>query len=115
MEGIENPKKEVTLLAKLRHPNLVKLIGFCLEEEEMLLCYEYMPNRSLDQLLFGTTIFSILSTYCKELRWDYRVTIQFRYYPNQESCLKIKFNTELTMSSATKVLRNSNRNLAFLH
>jgi serine/threonine protein kinase len=58
-EETENPMKEVTLLAKLRHPNLVKLLGFCIQEEEMLLCYEYMPNRSLDQLMFGTKIFSV--------------------------------------------------------
>ncbi|KAJ3705148.1 hypothetical protein LUZ61_008853 [Rhynchospora tenuis] len=69
-EGIENSKKEVTLLGKLRHPNLVKLLGYCVREEEMLLCYEYIPNRSLDQLLFGN-----LENQDSPLNWGMRYSI----------------------------------------
>ncbi|KAL2229155.1 serine/threonine-protein kinase RIPK [Sesamum indicum] len=43
---------EVIFLGQLRHRNLVKLIGYCCEEEHRLLVYEYMPRGSLENQLF---------------------------------------------------------------
>ncbi|KAL3830041.1 hypothetical protein ACJIZ3_018843 [Penstemon smallii] len=43
---------EVIFLGQLRHANLVKLIGYCCEEEHRLLVYEYMPRGSLENQLF---------------------------------------------------------------
>ncbi|KAK7295507.1 hypothetical protein RJT34_18416 [Clitoria ternatea] len=45
--GLSEFKNEVVLLCQLHHPNLISLIGFCIEKEELILVYEYTPNGSL--------------------------------------------------------------------
>lgn len=49
-------KTEMNRLGKLRHPNLVPLLGYCLVEDEKLLVYKYLSNGTLSSVLHGKTI-----------------------------------------------------------
>ncbi|GKV43688.1 hypothetical protein SLEP1_g50949 [Rubroshorea leprosula] len=68
VQGEPQFKNEVRLLARLQHRNLVRLLGFCLDGNERLLIYEFVPNLSLDRFIFDPI---------KRLRldWDTRYKI----------------------------------------
>ncbi|KAK1284610.1 Serine/threonine-protein kinase [Acorus calamus] len=57
-EGLQGHREwltEVNFLGQLRHPNLVKLIGYCCEDDHRLLVYEFMFRGSLENHLFRKT------------------------------------------------------------
>uniref|UniRef100_A0A8R7JV27 non-specific serine/threonine protein kinase n=1 Tax=Triticum urartu TaxID=4572 RepID=A0A8R7JV27_TRIUA len=60
---------EVNYLGQLSHPNLVKLVGYCVEDEQRLLVYEFMPRGSLENHLFRR------STHFQPLSWNLRMKI----------------------------------------
>ncbi|KAI7738482.1 hypothetical protein M8C21_024861 [Ambrosia artemisiifolia] len=51
-QRIKEYASEVRIISRLRHKNLVKLVGWCHEKGELLLAYEFMENGSLDLHLF---------------------------------------------------------------
>ncbi|KAL0315586.1 UNVERIFIED_CONTAM: Receptor-like serine/threonine-protein kinase [Sesamum radiatum] len=62
LQGHREWMAEVDFLGQLHHPNLVKLIGYCIEDDQRLLVYEFMTRGSLENHLFRKT--SRHQTFC---------------------------------------------------
>ncbi|GLT67051.1 hypothetical protein SLA2020_393850 [Shorea laevis] len=68
-QGHQEWLTEVNYLGQLHHSHLVKLIGFCLEDEHRLLVYEFMPRGSLENHLFRR------GSYFQPLSWSLRLKV----------------------------------------
>eukprot|EP00252_Welwitschia_mirabilis_P015163 TRINITY_DN3336_c0_g1_i1.p1 TRINITY_DN3336_c0_g1~~TRINITY_DN3336_c0_g1_i1.p1 ORF type:complete len:429 (-),score=84.70 TRINITY_DN3336_c0_g1_i1:161-1447(-) len=69
-DGLQGHKEwlaEVNFLGELAHPNLVRLVGYCIEDDHRLLAYEFMPRGSLENHLFRKGSFP--------LPWNIRMKI----------------------------------------
>ncbi|KAE8715015.1 putative LRR receptor-like serine/threonine-protein kinase RFK1 [Hibiscus syriacus] len=96
---------EIGMISCLQHPNLVKLHGFCVEGDQLLLVYEYMENNSLARALFGSECNQL------ELDWPTRLNICIGIakglaFLHEESRLKIVHRD----IKATNVLLDSDLN-----
>ena len=56
-QGIREFLTEIDVISNVKHPNLVELIGCCVEEDNRILVYEYLENSSLDRALLGMNLF----------------------------------------------------------
>ncbi|KMZ58983.1 S-locus receptor kinase (SRK) [Zostera marina] len=84
--GLNDFMNEAMLIQQLRHRNLVRFLGCCMEGEERLLIYEFVPNKSLDIIIFGENK--------HVLDWKMRVEIiigiaRGLLYLHQDSALRI--------------------------
>lgn len=61
MQGGHEFKTEIEMLSRVHHRNLVSLVGFCLEQNEQILVYEYIPNGTLRDSLSGTLVFDLVN------------------------------------------------------
>lgn len=71
-EGFQGHREwlaEINYLGQLQHPNLVKLIGYCLEDDHRLLVYEFMPKGSMENHLFRR------GSYFQPLSWSVRMEV----------------------------------------
>ncbi|KAL8060078.1 hypothetical protein ABFX02_02G000700 [Erythranthe guttata] len=69
MQGFDEWQSEVNFLGRLSHQNLVKLLGYCWEDKELLLVYEFMQKGSLENHLFGR------GSAVQPLPWNIRLKI----------------------------------------
>ncbi|CAL5396825.1 unnamed protein product [Camellia sinensis] len=69
-KGLDEFNSKIAVLTKVRHRHLVSLLGYCLDGNERLLVYEYMPQGTLSRHLFHWNEEGL-----KPLEWSKRLTL----------------------------------------
>ncbi|KAK1361890.1 Clade XVI lectin receptor kinase [Heracleum sosnowskyi] len=118
LKGEDDFLAELTIINRLRHKHLVRLLGWCYKNEKLLLLYEYMPNGSLDMHLFSepgkqplswTLRYKIVSGVASALHYlhnEYDVRVVHRDVKASNIMLDANFNARLGDFGLARALDN---------
>ncbi|XP_047333214.1 receptor-like cytoplasmic kinase 176 isoform X1 [Impatiens glandulifera] len=110
-EGLQGHKEwlaEINYLGLLKHPNLVKLVGYCLEDDHRLLVYEFMPKGSMENHLFRSECSFFL---CIEREFVIHLDLIIVF----DGKIGGSYYQPLSWSLRMKIALGAAKGLAFLH
>ncbi|GJZ44375.1 wall-associated receptor kinase-like protein 14 [Tanacetum coccineum] len=101
--GMDQVMNEIKLLSSVSHPNLVRLLGFCIEKGEQILVYEFMSNGTLSQHLqkeigkglAWTTRLNIASQTAQAIAYLHSAMIYHRDVKSSNILLDYSFNSKV--------------------
>jgi serine/threonine protein kinase len=105
-------QSEINFLGRISHPNLVKLLGYCTDNGDFLLVYEFMSRGSLESHLFKSMNFE---SYLVKLKitshgfFEFKLICVFFFWLGHPNLETLSWNTRL------KIAIDAARGLAFLH